>query len=415
MKTRFYGRLGATPLVGAVLLVGIALLDPPRAESAVPAFDKIYVFGDSLSDTGNLDREGIIGFLLDLFVDLGPTGSFSDGIVWNEYLADDLGLTRPAPSYNGGTNYAYGGARTDSTGSADDLLGPTGMAAQVDEFIGDLGGGSADPDALYIVWGGGNDMRDATSTSQAAPAVANLEQHVRDLVGLGAQYVLMPNLPNLGRTPESIAAGQSAVELAQSISLAFNDELSQAIDGLDDELSIDIFELDVFTFMEALAGDGQAFGFTNVTVPCGDVDGPCIGDLFWDEIHPTTAAHALLGHTALASLAGSPIGDMNGDGTINSADGAAMVLALIDRDAYATQYPMVDADVAGDVDYSGTFDLGDLRPFQAMLGPTAATALASTGNVVPEPSALVLVATAGLLLAARRQNQISQNWPQAPT
>ncbi len=233
-------------------------------------------------------------------------------------------------------------------------------------------------------------MRDATSISQAAPAVANLEQHVRDLVAEGAHDIL-PNLPNLGRIPESIAAGQATIDLRESLSLA--------ADRLENDLLIELYRLDVFTAMEALTRDGEAFGFTNVTLPCGNVDGPCVGDLFWDEIHPTTAGHEFLGHAALSLLLGSPLGDLSGDGMINLGDVPAMMLALTDRAGYDTAYPTVDADIAGDIDNSGSFDLGDLRSFAAMFEPSAATALS-----VPEPSALILTA---LMLAGLMPRQIS--------
>ncbi len=109
--------------------------------AAAVGFTEMVIFGDSLSDTGNVDR-----FPANLFVDVGPTGSFSEGIVWNEYLADDLGLSRAEPSFDGSTNYAVGGARTDSTGSADAVLfQSTGIAAQVADFIDDLSRGECRP------------------------------------------------------------------------------------------------------------------------------------------------------------------------------------------------------------------------------------------------------------------------------
>ncbi|OHB77953.1 MAG: hypothetical protein A2W31_16350 [Planctomycetes bacterium RBG_16_64_10] len=61
-------------------------------------YSRHIVFGDSLSDTGNLDQGGLIGALIAAFAEVGPTGTFSNGPVWHDYLADDLGLPRAEPS-----------------------------------------------------------------------------------------------------------------------------------------------------------------------------------------------------------------------------------------------------------------------------------------------------------------------------
>src|SRR5215470_3029501 len=71
-----------------------------------PPFSKIIVFGDSLSDVGNLKLEtGVVPFAP--YVD----GHFSNGNVWVQYIADHFGLSL-TPSYIGGTNYATGGSLT---------------------------------------------------------------------------------------------------------------------------------------------------------------------------------------------------------------------------------------------------------------------------------------------------------------
>jgi len=80
---------------------------------------------------------------------------YSNGPVWVEQLADGLGLSATA-SRLGGTNYAYGGARTGPAGSPF----PFSLVDQLSTYLGSTGG-AASPDALYIVAGGGNDARDA--------------------------------------------------------------------------------------------------------------------------------------------------------------------------------------------------------------------------------------------------------------
>ncbi len=84
------------------------------------------------------------------------------------------------------------------------------------------------------------------------------------------------------------------------------------------------------------------------------------------------------------------LGDMNGDGTVDTADASLLVQALTNRAAYDGQNLttsagfLVDADAYGDINGDGRFDLGDAAPFSALLGgPASAT-------TVPEPSTLCL-------------------------
>src|SRR5262249_42011574 len=91
--------------LGLCILAGLSLARPANAE---PPFSEVVVFGDSISDTGNV-------FLFTDGVAAGPPyfeGRFSNGPVWVEVLAQGLGLPAPAPSLSGGTNSAWGRAQT---------------------------------------------------------------------------------------------------------------------------------------------------------------------------------------------------------------------------------------------------------------------------------------------------------------
>ncbi len=102
------------------------------------AFIQVVSFGDSLSDTDNLFQA--IGSPPPPYFN----GRFSNGLVWNEILATNLGLTAPAPSLLGGTNYAWGGAQINSAGNVPSTVN------QVADFL-TASGGSADPSALYTI------------------------------------------------------------------------------------------------------------------------------------------------------------------------------------------------------------------------------------------------------------------------
>ncbi|MEJ7609302.1 MAG: SGNH/GDSL hydrolase family protein [Bryobacteraceae bacterium] len=115
-----------------------------------------------------------------------------------------------------GNNYAIGGARTDDGGALGllDIILPTGMFQQVDFYLS-RNSGVADPDGLYSMFGGGNDLRDAARIADpiqrqlaAVQAGANIAYSVRDLYLAGARQFVLINSPD-GLIPETIGDGIS--------------------------------------------------------------------------------------------------------------------------------------------------------------------------------------------------------------
>jgi phospholipase/lecithinase/hemolysin len=283
----------------------------PHVASA-QLFRALFVFGDSLSDTGNVFRATTV--LADPIPVSPPyfMGRFSNGPIWVETLAAGLGL-EATPFLVGGTNFAYGGAEIalDSQDLFDRdtaVLIPS-LQTQVRTFLAAdfFGTEKADPAALYVVWGGANDIRDVLLTTgdpvaEAQASVDALAAAIEDLADAGAVYFLVPNLPNLGQAPETLALGAEAVAPATAVSVAFNTALTAALDTLEAEHRVVIFRLDVFSRLDDILANPTAFGFTNVTEAClaGDPftgGTPCADPathVFWDSIHPTTAGHALL-------------------------------------------------------------------------------------------------------------------------
>jgi len=303
-------------LATVTVVLGISLT--PVMASAGP-FQKVFVFGDSLSDTGN-----VLTVTESVSRDPIPVsppyfmGRFSNGPVWVETLAERLGLEL-SPFLAGGTNFAFGGAEigldTEDVLERDVGVIIPSIRSQVQAFFAQHLFDGADSEALYILWGGANDLRDALVTAtdpltQVQPAVDDLTAAIEDLADAGAVHFLVPNLPNLGRTPESRARGPEGVARATAVSVAFNNALATALDTLEAERGITIIRLDTFALLEEVVADPAAFGFTNTTEAClaGDpFEGgtPCAQPeayVFWDLIHPTAAAHALLAEFALAAL-----------------------------------------------------------------------------------------------------------------
>jgi phospholipase/lecithinase/hemolysin len=312
-------------------LLGVALLVMSSVVSA-GTFSSIIVMGDSLSDTGNVFRA--TSSAPGSAIPVSPPyfrGHFSNGVMWIEDLATALGL-QITPSLAGGTNFAFGGAKTDL--DLHDLFQREigivipSLRTQVTVYRATLLDPTlTDPtrmrpapaDALYVVWGGANDLRQAiqqgtqgaTPAQIASDAVGNIVDIIRTLQSIGAIYFMVPNLSDLGLTPQQVALGPEAMRLGTALSTAFNSALERALQQLETALPIQITRLDIATHFQEVTTNPQQFGVANVTDAClsGDPFAPgtvCANPdryIFWDAIgHPTAVAQALIADFALTAL-----------------------------------------------------------------------------------------------------------------
>jgi outer membrane lipase/esterase len=274
------------------------------------AFSNVFIFGDSLSDSGN---NGIVtGFPggvpqpipNDFYVPslpFAPFGTYSNGPVWATSFAAGLGLSA-TPSLAGGTNFAFGGARTLVDGGMGGF--PFSATTQVGQFLGATGG-VAPSDALYVVAIGGNDALAALESLGPAPSLPqivttisntanqfaiNVGNIVDTLQGAGAQNIIVWNSPNLGAAPAVAGQGASVAGLATLLAQSMNDALAYRL-----SFETGVFTFDVFGLVNSVVANPGAFGLTNVTNAC--VTGICTDPstyLFWDGIHPSAAGHALV-------------------------------------------------------------------------------------------------------------------------
>lgn len=275
----------------------IACLIWPATSIAMP-FSNLYVFGDSLSDTGNMysATSGI----------LPPSPYYSEGRsangpLWVEQLSPRLGIP-----YQQATNFAWLGAGTGYN-NAWDLDGPSGvdfwgLSDQLNHYV-TSSGGMADPNALYVVWAGPNDFISLADPAQIPAAIANginnIATTVAILNSIGAQHFLVPNMPDLGLTPRANAFGVSAQ--LSDLTTVFNAYLEMTLMTL----GLDIVMPDAAGLMQDIAADPVAYGLTNASGACfnelelygGGTPTVCADPqnyLFWDTLHPTTAGHALM-------------------------------------------------------------------------------------------------------------------------
>ncbi len=285
------------------LILAVAFTAPALAASY---FNTVIAFGDSLSDHYGLSS--YLGVYDPVNNPNGVPESWTNGDVWVEYLADDLNA--------GLINYAIGGAMTRGHENNDiqamidaGTLPPLGLVGQVDRFVDkEL---EFNPDTtLFTVWIGGNDLLEfgrgesAATTPQEliSNAVGNIVSSLFALGSYGAKYILILNLPDVGKSPAY--ANSSAQEKAGATALTqgFNGGLAQGLDSFRLLFpNATLITYDEYTAFNELVGSDT---FANVTgtyltldqngEPTGGTNGPAENFLFWDLIHPTTRAHEIL-------------------------------------------------------------------------------------------------------------------------
>jgi phospholipase/lecithinase/hemolysin len=291
MKSMPWMRRGAAIFLGSML----ALLIPAASALAAP-YSQVVVYGDSLSDNGNFFASvGLPGLPY-------YQGRRSNGPVAVEQLASSLGAPLVDFAWIGATtgvgNYADSGTAT-SLGAAG-LPGMTmifnATKASLSPFV--AGG-------LFIVWGGPNDFLapsplDVTPLDTVARAVGNELSIILELQGLGVQHILAPGMPDLGLTPYFRSLGPAFATQGSLLTDAFNAALMAA-------LPADVAYYNTADLFRSVFSNPGGYGLTDVTTPCFDQTAQSICAnpdqyLFFDDFHPTAAAHAILAHEFEAAV-----------------------------------------------------------------------------------------------------------------
>lgn len=282
---------------------------------AADQYSRVYVFGDSLSDTGNL--ASVIGpFPAPYYMN-----RVSNGPVAVDVLADKLGLDADASLHligpAVGSNYAVAGANAFGTEEID--LGFQVLLFQANHVDG------APADALYVIMIGGNDVRDArvdpdfiSAKNTVKAAVAQVVQSIMALAQSGARSFLVVNSPNIGIIPETqlIAASYDEPKLgirSRKLSQIYRVALHQALQDLKHDSDLHIVEFDLFKFFNKLGKQADRYGITNTTNACFNPEAfsfhiDCNFGLnfdqffFFDEIHPTARVHSILGEALFRAL-----------------------------------------------------------------------------------------------------------------
>jgi outer membrane lipase/esterase len=319
----------------AAAALAVAAVGAFASTASAQTYGRLIVFGDSLSDNGNL--YALTG---------QPTsppyyqGRFSNGPVFTELLGFNAGRYTAGAPVTGSVNYAFGGARTDNAAL------PPGMRNQLLAYTG-AGGTFGANDLVSVLGGANNIFQRLTAFSLLPPgspelanptgfvqptavsAAADINFIVNNVAAAGAGTVLVGNLPNLAVTPQF--RGTAAAPLADYAGTTFNGALLTGLFGTAAaNPGSNIILMDLYKIGSTLAGSPGAFGLTNATNSCFNGVTVCADPdtyLYWDGVHPTAAGHRLI-----AALANDYLyyGDLGAQSTVQAETGFRQREDLLD-------------------------------------------------------------------------------------
>lgn len=275
------------------------------------AFNQTYFFGDSQTDTGYL------GNLTSQVSN--PSGKFitNPDKVWAEHVADYYGTSAKSIRENG-TNYAVGGALagddTVNTAFGVNVTIPA-TTTQVANYLTSTGG-KANPNALYGMTSGANNLLAAQQNPTNATALLTTTANqtasaINSLHNAGAKYIIAPNVPDVGLSPRVRDLGATAQAATTQATSGYNALLTSELAKSD----ANVIPLNMFHLMQEVAANPSEYGFSNVTgracsvseaVLCNQntlVEANANNSYFFaDGLHPTGAGHALIGDYAISVL-----------------------------------------------------------------------------------------------------------------
>jgi outer membrane lipase/esterase len=316
-------------LINATLATTLTLAFSVSAQAA-----GLWIFGDSLSDSGNntavftsqtppgnprpqsfsVAEATLIGLPLNTAITppggnpiplvmtsntsipsfTFASGTYSDGAVWSTRYASSQGLIL-TPSLLGGTNYAYGGAVTSGAGAF-----PPSMVTQVAQAAALTG--PLPSNDLYVLAGGGNNIRAMADLIQNGANIpttiqTGVQQFVRDIIGMlttlesngaSASKIVVWGAPNLAATPAAQAGGVQSTSLADAIGQQMNIELRAALQSTG-QAALGVRYFDVYGLAT------QVPSGINTTDACA-AQALCNPSqyLFYDGIHPTSYGHQVI-------------------------------------------------------------------------------------------------------------------------
>ncbi|MBK9442192.1 MAG: SGNH/GDSL hydrolase family protein [Comamonadaceae bacterium] len=339
-------------------------------------FTSMVSFGDSLSDVGTHKVGTVAALGGGLYTVNGIAGAIGANPTpsknWTELIAVQAGLAAPCPAqtgldgaaaqgfsvpvvnHTGCYGYAQGGSRvTNPVGPGNKLLGGDNallgqltvpVVTQISNHL-TASGGSFKGTELVTVMAGGNDiflnlatisptvtalvgagMSVSDATTQASTSAvtemgkagAELAGYTKALiVGKGAKYVVVVNLPDASKTPFGYSQEAATQGLINGMVTTFNTQLQNGLVG-----TPGVIIVDAYSDIRNQAVNPASYALSNVTMPACNLTAPSpnalgsslvcnstnvvAGDvshyLFADTVHPTPYGYKLLAQLVTKSL-----------------------------------------------------------------------------------------------------------------
>lgn len=294
--------------------------------SAVAAgpVNKMVVFGDSLSDNGNLYE------YMRHQLPLSPPyhqGRFTNGPVWIEYVAQHY---FPENHKTRLIDYAFGGSSIGGEEDDDDLDDGAmlSLKSEMDSYFLSHAD-KAEPNALYVVWMGSNNYLALPEKERLDEelniALSGLKEALARLAEKGAKQVMVVGLPDLGLIP--MAREFDAVEDLSYLANTHNKLLREEVNRLQasrPDMKWVYFEVND-VFVDALTYP-ERYGFKETKKTCYDTleyapsahgilsmaarvkprfkseKNPCDTYLFFDPVHPSGRGHKHIGRVGVEAL-----------------------------------------------------------------------------------------------------------------
>ena len=252
-----------------VLLSAVAAL-AVSASSAFAQFNQFVVFGDSNVDSGfyralpNPGGGNGYNALWPAAVSAGAgTPTSRPGLMNSEVLASYFGLTAAPSNTPGGTNYATSGAKsvdinTSANGGFSQAV-PT--ATQISNYLS-ANSGSANPNAIYLINSGANDVSFANGDVGTGPYPADptayvtsraqgLATAIASLKAAGAQTIMVATLAQSYPTNDPSA---------RALKVSFNQALASSLASL----NVTVVKSDTNVFRQAISTNPAQFGFDQI-------------------------------------------------------------------------------------------------------------------------------------------------------
>eukprot|EP00127_Corallochytrium_limacisporum_P001845 Clim_evm11s87 gene=Clim_evmTU11s87 len=259
----------------------------------------IVVFGDSLSDTGN-----VYNLTNHEWPYVPPywEGRFSNGPTWPEYVADDLSIEADVRAYGSATTddnlvqgYTYNGT-----------VAVPGAKQQVEDYLAGLSPEekNAMKDRIVTLYVGENNFFfDPTTTPhQVAHSAIEVAKYACKVLAPRMVILVSQNVLQTDPTDEWTTLFRRYNFFAQqAIDKAMNECMAE------DGITRPFLFMDLTGISKKMVNHPKRYGFLNVSDPCVSPDGttacavPRI-HLRWDAYHPTTKGHEVLGRVFVRNL-----------------------------------------------------------------------------------------------------------------